>query len=316
MSDVRDEDPNIRSPLAHLAGARPPAPAWFDAALADRPERTTLSAAGAEIELLTWGERGRPGLLFIHGGMAHADWWSFIAPFFAADHRVAALSLSGMGGSAWRDRYGFDLHAAEALAAAEAAGLFDAGPPLVVGHSFGGGVTMHLARQAGERLRAAVVVDAGVRPPDKRWRGPPPGLGRPNRVYPDLVTALGRFRLSPSQPCSELYILDHIGRASLREADGGWRWRFDPNLWDKMDHSGREPQEEELAGVRCPIAFVWGERSRLMPEDTVAYTREHAPPGSPMFAIPEAEHHVLLDQPLALVSALRGLFSAWPQRGS
>ena len=83
-----------------------------------------------------------------------------------------------------------------------------------------------------------------------------------------------------------------------------------------MDHSGREPQEEELAGVRCPIAFVWGERSRLMPEDTVAYTREHAPPGSPMFAIPEAEHHVLLDQPLALVSALRGLFSAWPQRGS
>ena len=312
MSDTNGDDPAIRSPLGHLRGARPPAPAWFDAAVANEPERSTITAAGVEIELLTWGERGRPGLLFIHGGMAHADWWSFIAPFFAADHRVAALSLSGMGGSGWRDRYGLDLHMEEALAAAEAAGLFDGGPPVVVGHSFGGGVTTFMARHAGERLRAAVVVDAGVRPPDKRWRGPPAGMNRPDRLYPDLVTALGRFRLSPSQPCSEIYILDHIGRASLREVEGGWRWRFDPSLWDKMDHSGRGSQEEELAGVRCPIAFVWGANSRLMTQDTVAYTREHAPPVTPMFAIPEAEHHVLLDQPLALVSALRGLLSAWP----
>ena len=79
-----------------------------------------------------------------------------------------------------------------------------------------------------------------------------------------------------------------------------------------MTGEGREEQEVELAGARCPIAFIWGDRSRLMSEEVVAYTRLHAPEGTPMFAIPEAEHHVLLDQPLALVSALRGLFSAWP----
>ena len=312
VNDPAGDDPNIRSPLAHLGGERPSAPAWFDAAVAQRPERTTLSAAGVEVELLAWGERGRPGLLFIHGGMAHADWWSFIAPFFAADHRVAALSLSGMGGSGWRDRYTPALHTEEALAAAEAAGLFDGGPPVVVGHSFGGGVTTYMARHAGERLRAAVVVDAGVRPPDKRWRGPPPGMNRPDKVYPDLPAALARFRLSPSQPCAELYILDHIARASLREVEGGWSWRFDPRLWDRMERGDRD-QEAELAGVRCPIAFVWGEQSKLMGEDVVAYTRAHAPPGSPFFAIPQAEHHVLLDQPIALVSALRGLLSAWPR---
>ena len=309
---VPDDDDNVRRPLAHLHGARPPAPAWFEAALAQCPERTVV-AAGVEIELLTWGERGRPGLLFIHGGMAHADWWSFVAPFFAADHRVAALSLSGMGGTGWRERYGMDVYMDEALAAAEAAGLFDAGPPVVIGHSFGGGVTTYLARHAGERLRAAVVVDAGVRPPAKRWRGPPRSDNRPDRVHPDFDAALARFRLAPSQPCSQLHILDHIGRASLREVEGGWRWRFDPHLWDRMEHEGRGSQEEELAGVRCPIAFVWGEQSRIMEPDVVAYTREHAPPGTPMFAIPDAGHHVMLDQPLALVSALRGLFSAWPR---
>lgn len=312
MSDLAPDDANIRAPLAHLQGERPPAPAWFEAAVAQQPERSVISAAGVELELLTWGERGRPGLLFIHGGMAHADWWSFIAPFFAGERRVAALSLSGMGGSGWRERYGFDLYAQEALAAAEAAGLFEAGPPVVVGHSFGGGVTIHTARVAGERLRAAVVVDAGVRPPEKRWRGPPPGVNRPDRTHPDFTAALARFRLSPPQPCSELHLIDHIGRASLRPVEGGWRWRFDPQLWDKMEHEGREEQEAELAGAGCPIAFVWGERSRIMEPDVVAYTRAHAPAGTPMFAIPEAGHHVMLDQPLALVSALRGLLAGWP----
>ncbi len=312
MSEAPVDDPNVRAPLAHLGGERPPAPAWFTRALEDAPERRVIPAADAQIELLTWGERGRPGLLLIHGGMAHADWWSFIAPFFAGTHRVAALSLSGMGGSSWREGYSLKLHMQEAVAAAEAAGLFDGGPPLVVGHSFGGGVTTYLARHAGERFRGAVVVDAGVRPPEKRWRGPPASPNRPDRVHPSFDAALARFRLAPPQPCSELYILDHVGRLSLREVEGGWRWRFDPHLWDKMRHEGRGAQEEELAGARCPIAFVWGERSRLMEPDVVAYTRAHAPPGTPMSAVPEAEHHVMLDQPLALVAALRGLFSAWP----
>ena len=40
-----------------------------------------------------------------NGNGAHADWWSFIAPFFAAHYRVAALSWSGMGGSDWREHY-------------------------------------------------------------------------------------------------------------------------------------------------------------------------------------------------------------------
>ena len=150
MSDVAapdaPADENVRSPLAHLAGGRPPAPAWFDAALADRPERTTISAAGVEVELLTWGERGRPGILFIHGGMAHADWWSFIAPFFAEDFRCAAISWSGMGRSDWRERYTFPTFVAEMIAGCEAAGLFEAAEkPVVVAHSFGGGVATHAA---------------------------------------------------------------------------------------------------------------------------------------------------------------------------
>lgn len=90
-------DPDSPYILARYEGLRPAAPSWFDAALARAPERTSFPSQGAEIELLCWGEIGGPGLLFLHGNGAHADWWSAIAPFFANEWRCAALSFSGMG---------------------------------------------------------------------------------------------------------------------------------------------------------------------------------------------------------------------------
>src|SRR5688572_46576 len=75
--------PEVQAPLAHLKGAEPPAPAWFKAALADEPERSLVDSDGSKIELLTWGELGKPGLLLVHGNSAHADWWSFVAPYLA-----------------------------------------------------------------------------------------------------------------------------------------------------------------------------------------------------------------------------------------
>jgi len=36
------------------------------------------------------------------------------------------------------------------------------------------------------------------------------------------------------------------------------------------------------------------------------------PPGTPQIAIPDSEHHVMVDQPLALVAALRALLATWP----
>ena len=95
------------APLAAFRGQKPPAPAWFERVVAIEPERSFVTVEGAEVETLTWGERGRLGLIFLHGGAAHADWWSFIAPFFARDRRVVALSFTGMGRSDWRPLYDF-----------------------------------------------------------------------------------------------------------------------------------------------------------------------------------------------------------------
>src|SRR5580698_7795283 len=98
MSEVPDDAPATPHLLARFGGERPPAETWFHEALAIEPERSQFDLQGATIELLTWGRIGDPGLLFLHGGGAHADWWSFIAPFFHERFRCAAFSWSGMGG--------------------------------------------------------------------------------------------------------------------------------------------------------------------------------------------------------------------------
>lgn len=298
--------PELLAPLARFGGASPPAPAWFEAALARAPERSRIDVEGAGIEMLTWGEVGRPGLLFLHGAGAHADWWSFIAPFFADQYRIAAISWSSMGGSDWRAAYAIRQFVREAFAAVRAAQLDAAGRPIFVGHSFGGFPTLLAAAEQGERLAGAITVDSPVPPPGREWSGP---TQRAHRIYPTLEAALARFRLAPMQPCENLYIADFIARRSLRQVEGGWTWKFDPFMWSRLEQpDGPRP----LSRPACPVALMWGERSNLIDPETAAHMRAIAPAGTPIAVIPDADHHVMIDQPLALVAALRTLLAAWP----
>ncbi len=295
--------------LAPFHGAPPPAPAWFDAAIAHQPERSTIDVLGTPIELLTWGEVGKPGLLFLHGNGAHADWWSFIAPSFAKDWRIAAISWAGMGSSGWREAYSAETFAAEAFAAVEAAQLEAGGAkPILVGHSFGGFPTLYCAARHPERLRGAILLDTSIQPPEKRWKGPPPRSGFGTKVYPTLEEALARFRLAPPQPCENLYIADHIARRSLKEVDGGWTWKFDPAIWQRFS---MPDLGQLLTEIACPAALMWGERSGLMHAETLDYMIAQMPDAVLRLPVPDADHHVMLDQPLAFVAGLRGLLAAW-----
>jgi pimeloyl-ACP methyl ester carboxylesterase len=301
--------------LAHLLGERPAAPEWFSAALARSPERSQVVVDGAAIETLAWGRVGDPGLLLLHGNGAHADWYSFIAPLLADRCRVVAMSFSGMGGSDWRERYSVSQWADEALAAADHGRLFDAGQaPLAVAHSFGGFALMTAAARHGERLRGAVIVDTPLRPPDAqavRERRRIEREFKPSRVYATQEEAVSRFRLLPPQHCEHLFIADHIARTSLKPvvtADGepGWTWRFDPFLFKNFKFG--EPHRD-LGRARCPVVMVRGARSRLVTPELFAYGLSLAPPGSQQREIPDADHHVMLDQPLAFVALLAELMS-------
>ena len=306
----------MTGPLAAYGGVRPPAPDWFTQAIEQRPETSFVAVAGARIAMLTWGERGKPGLLLVHGSSAHAHWWSHIAPFFAEDYRVAAFSLSGCGDSDDREAYTYELFGEELAAVAEAAGLFD-GPakPLVVGHSFGGLiVALATARQPG-RFGGGVIVDAYLSEDTRRFKAPPEWRARKLKAYPDLASALARFRVQPPQSCHNDYIADHFARLGLRRQmleDGsaeGYAWRFDMKVPASMPVV---PITPSLARPGCALAFIAGDHSLVTGDHVKNFVMGAVPVGTPWIRIPDAEHHILLDQPLALIAALRGLFASWP----
>src|SRR5579875_1590727 len=109
------------------------APAWFRRALAVPFEHRSVAVDGASIHYLAWGEPGRRGLVFVHGGGAHAHWWSHLAATFVDEFRVLALDLSGHGDSGHRQRYELTQWTDEVVAVAADGGL--SGPPVVIGHS-------------------------------------------------------------------------------------------------------------------------------------------------------------------------------------
>jgi pimeloyl-ACP methyl ester carboxylesterase len=301
----------IDAPLATLAGATPPGPGWFADALDHTPQHFAVRHEGAHLAARRWDPSGaptEPPLLFIHGNGAHAGWWDFIAPHFAKTRACVAWSLSGMGDSEWRQAYSSAAFARETLAVAKAAGLLD-GPmrPVLVAHSFGGAIAMQVVVDAPEAFALAVIVDTPAQPPDRTKGEGPPVRTAPNRVYPTLAGALARFRLAPRQPCENLWALDHIARGALKQVEGGWTWKFDPDLWANFHFDADEGSLIEAS--RTPMALIWGAQSRLMPPPVIARWRALAPKGA-FVEIPAAEHHVLLDQPIAFVTALRGLLAA------
>jgi pimeloyl-ACP methyl ester carboxylesterase len=296
-------------PLAPLAGSPPPAPKWFEEALANKPESNFVEVEGARVHYQRWGNRKNSGLLLVHGNAAHAHWWDYIAPYLARDYNVAAIDLSGMGDSDWRaDGYAMDQFSREQIAVCEDAGMFvGQEPPIIVGHSFGGFVTMLTGSLYGDRLAGTVIVDSPVNPPD-RPGGPPRRDAKPHHVYPELAEALARFRLMPPQDCDNLFIVDWVARNSLKEVEGGFSWKFDPRIWQRFSIGDTS---ERLKATKCRIAIFRGEHSVLMPPEIGEYMFNLLGRNAPVVEIPQARHHVMLDEPLALVAALRALLADW-----
>ena len=155
-------------------------------------------------------------------------------------------------------------------------------------------------------MRGLVLVDSGIRHPDEPIPERPPMGGRAKR-YPDRETALARFRLQPPQPCENQYILEYIARHSLLAADGGWTWKFDDDLIESL--KGGERLADDYMGLKCKLGVIYGADSELFSSRTLEYMRELVPQKFEAIAVPDAQHHVFLDQPQRFITALEQLLA-------
>ncbi|MDZ7677671.1 MAG: alpha/beta hydrolase [Acidimicrobiales bacterium] len=115
----------------------------------------------------------------------------------------------------------------------------DTGPVLVLGHSFGGRVAVHLAADHPDLVSGAVLVGTPL------WRSTSPSKGP---LAYRVVRRLRRMRLVP-EPVLDSMRRRH-GSADYRTASGVMR--------DVLVTVVNEDYREQLAAITCPIGFCWG----------------------------------------------------------
>lgn len=281
-------------------------PRWFSDAIATPVDTGQCAVSGATISYRAWGEAGLPGVVLVHGGMAHSGWWDHIGPQLAEGRRVVALDLSGHGDSDHRNHYALDVWVDEALAVAEAGAI--AGPPVLIGHSMGGIVSFVASHLRGEQLAGVVILDSPIRdltPEELEMRIKAAATAGPPKVYPTIDAAVARFRLVPPQEDAEPYVLEHIARGSLKPVEGGYSWKFDAL------RMGREFRERlAVMSPRCPVAYFRSEHG-IVTDLLYAQLLEQLGPDALTVELPAAGHHPMIDQPLAVVAAARTVLAGW-----
>ncbi len=278
------------------------APEWFDWAVRQPRLSHFADSAGARVHYMSWnaGEQHKPCLLLVHGFLGQSHWWDFIAPFLTEKHRVFAMDFSGMGESDHRAHYSPEVFNEDMAAVLRAT---SAGPAVVVAHSFGGSRLLQACSTMPELFSHAIVLDSYVQMEGEEQ---PRANRRPApRPYPDEATALAKFRLLPEQPC-EPWLLDYLARHSLRQADDGWVWSFDPALRHLQPAVGIR---DTLRKLLVPVTYVHAESSNVVSSERARSIVEGIPGARGPITLPRTCHHMMLDQPLALISVLRALLA-------
>ena len=262
--------------------------------------------AGIRMHYLEWpGPPGAPTLLLLHGFLAHAHWWDFIAPWLAEHYRVIAPDFGGMGDSEHRAAYRHDLFLDEIAGIIDAKGIAGC---TAIGHSFGGRALLHACAKYPTLVRHAIVVDSRLGSPEDPLRGFDEPW-RPKKRYTDEAAILQRFSLRPMEPAPQA-ALDHMGRCSIREENGTWVWKFDEHitqLFQDGNRTGGVNDHEALRDLEVPVDFVYGEDSKVVTPSRARALRTGLRNVKSVTGLPCCHHHLPVSAPLALLGTLRVL---------
>jgi pimeloyl-ACP methyl ester carboxylesterase len=276
---------------------------WLAAMWAQTPRLFGTEAEGCEIACRGWSldATDRPGIVLVHGFRAHGAWWDHIGPALAEDYRVVAPTFSGMGDSGRRDTYSRALHGREMLAAGRAAGIDQ---PIVIAHSYGALASLLACRAHPGQVHRIIVLDSALPTADEALMQIPT---QPLRTYPDRETAVSRFRLIPPGGWPQSDILRHIAEHSVAPLeDGRWGWKFDNDMPLSLN---REDYRPDMLGVETPCDVIYGDRTEIYTPARRTVTAEIVPHCGALIALPAAHHHVMIEQPIALIAAIRSLLA-------
>ncbi|PVY34296.1 alpha/beta fold hydrolase [Williamsia muralis] len=112
--------------------------------------------AGLNVEL--YGPADGDPVLALHGVTGHGKRWADLAAALP-DARIIAPDLLGHGFSTWEPPWSIDAHVA---ALADVVEAHASSPVVLVGHSFGGALALHLSRLVPDHIRSLVLLDPAI----------------------------------------------------------------------------------------------------------------------------------------------------------
>lgn len=308
--------------LDDLRDIRSPVPGWFRAAMSVPRDDGYVDVDGCAVHYLSWGDPANPGVVMTHGRMSHARCWAFVAPLLADHYHCVAFDLSGMGDSGTRETYTLAHRAAETVAVAEVTGMFEGGrKPYLVCHSYGGVIGLAAEERYPGKWSGFIACDMSLHHPGDT-EGLKPRAGekdepRPHKIYPDLDTAVSRFRLAPEQPRGSAYLLEYIARHSVKRVSGGWTWKSDPKVYSIHEEGHNDWWIEltpKFVNLELPKAIVYGAHSVQVDGQVAEHVARASKDQVPVVRIADAHHHIMVDQPIALAAAVEALLQGFDAR--
>jgi pimeloyl-ACP methyl ester carboxylesterase len=304
--------------MASQAAAFPRWPCWPFPPPAPKPQPVSKLFTGAAGNWLVANEIGHgPRLvLLLHGGGQTRHAWAKTAHRLAdAGWRVVAVDQRGHGDSEWvaDGSYAFADYAADAAAVASAIAAPHEPAPVAVGASLGGiAALLALGRARGEGrappFSGLILVDVVPRM-DPRGVAHVQGFMRARAAegfgsVEEAADAVAAYLPHRPRPRS----LDGLRNLRL-DADGGWRWHWDPRFLDgpRPVDSGREQVEAALEraarALSVPSLLVRGGASELVSRAAAEAFLAIAP-GSELADVAEARHMVAGDRNDAFADAI------------
>lgn len=274
---------------------------WLEEGWSQEAEVREVEVEGAMVRYRCWGmdDASKPGLLFVHGFLAHARWWDHIAPHFADRYRVMAIDMTGMGDSGRRPSYSRKQYGREFIAAAEQSGI---DRMTIVAHSFGSVSSLHAAKIRPDLVDRVVVIDAHVFRSEEEANAPVPV----EKFYPSMEEGLKRYRLTPPGAWPDPDIRAYVGRHSIRETPQGWAWKFDPEIFR---NAHRERIRDGIRGLKTPVEYIHAGRSEIVGMAEMQAFLDNMPSCGKPVEIPFSHHHIMIEDPRSLIAALNGLLA-------
>lgn len=245
----------------------------------------------------------KPALIIMHGLYGASDNWMNIAKIWSLSYEVFLLDLRNHGRSPHSDIHTYQAMRDDVLAFMDQNDIQKA---ILVGHSMGGKVAMHIAMKAPERVNALVVVDIA---PKNYTRNNDENVGRHESILKsmmglDLNTVKRREDinqiLSSSIPeeRTRLFIMKNLKRSKSQS----FEWKLNLPVIDAEILNitkGFDNEDILLNTTGFPVLFIRGERSKYIQDEDEDRLLEFFP-FSDIETISDAGHWIHAEQPEAL----------------